>query len=111
MAKLTLKQLELNRDGLMVLPLKGIKELTTMTEFLERFKDQIYRYILKKIAFAVRNDIETIDMFVIEGTGYVLDSDYGDMEEQLVNIRSYFEAKEEYEICAIAHKLLITINK
>lgn len=89
-----------------MIPVVPTYDLRTLEEFFESNETLINRYMVKKLAYAIKHDEDTAVLFFIPTTGMTASVRREDFEATLKNIINHFIKVEEYERINKCKKLL-----
>ena len=92
-----LKNESLPQEELIVLPSDNPFALK---QFTELHTDLVFKYILKRVRKAVKNDMPSVNLFQFGNTRRLAQLARTDYEDQLNKLMSYFVDKEDYELAA-----------
>lgn len=94
------------------------KPFYVIQQFLASNKTLVYKYLIKKIKYAINNNIQKVDLFEFptDGKRHIAVVHEKDFEKVLMDAITSFSESEEYETAASAQQILqtyrdIQINK
>ena len=83
-------------------------------EVFEAYKEKIYDWMYNAIIFAMKNDLDDIDVFKLidktSGDSYTININRENFNESLESMVKYYSSIENYNACDEIEKTIQTIN-
>jgi len=75
------------------------QEYSDMNEFIEKNKLKLTEHVVSSIEFAVNNNLDMVEIFNFDNSGFIVTIEKSSYSENLENIYKYYIETEQYELC------------
>lgn len=88
------------------IPSIPVLDMEDAADYFDDNEDVVYNRVIVAVKEGIDSKRDVIRLFELNGTGVYITSEKSDWESGLENAKDFFEAKEEYEKCAVCVELL-----